>query len=500
MASFAGKAAALGKFSSMFKDVGQTASSLIDKAAAEKRRVAKEEKDKPFEDLKKRLLTTQVEGAELGTQEKTADIESDRQIDDLLNNFGIGDEGREALKTTPMKSNELLGMLKSAERNPQETIQEYASFLGADSQIGQEVRASLSPGQAEALDAMLSGKPGKTPEDAVKRMVPALDETTELGQQARATDVPDPILAPGEKAPEKPTTSSFRFEKKELSEPQKVTRAREILSQVESKRPTEKQKDLVKRNRAIIDKFEGRQEKKSDLAESRDFTVSLADAQRAHQEKLANQRLNAQKIQNTAKRNQALKDLDRTEKTEGAKFAQSLRKEIKADPLVKDFNIVNTKYRGMKSVMAEFMKNPDKKSRIAVDAAVITLYNKILDPGSVVRESEYARTQQGQALLNRLKSFDEKILQGGTGLAVEELQEILSISKVLRDASKGDYDNAINSYKENISDIPGVDPENVLRQFQIEDDDEKSDTTSEAGGLSTDEEDELKELEKRFGK
>ncbi len=65
----------------------------------------------------------------------------------------------------------------------------------------------------------------------------------------------------------------------------------------------------------------------------------------------------------------------------------------------------------------------DERNKIAVNQAIITSYNKITDPSSVVRESEYERTPEGAALLNRLRGAYEKISQGGL-LTEEDLIEI----------------------------------------------------------------------------
>jgi hypothetical protein len=95
---------------------------------------------------------------------------------------------------------------------------------------------------------------------------------------------------------------------------------------------------------------------------------------------------------------------------------------------------------------------------------VITLYNKILDSGSVVRESEYARTEEGQALIERMKGVIPKIKQGGTGLTIKELGEVMDAAKVLRDAAEDGFNVVVGKYGDSIkefSDI-GIDFERVI--------------------------------------
>lgn len=53
--------------------------------------------------------------------------------------------------------------------------------------------------------------------------------------------------------------------------------------------------------------------------------------------------------------------------------------------------------------------------------AVLVTFQKILDPTSVVRESEYARTATGQSLLNRIQGYSERLAAGGAGLTDAEL-------------------------------------------------------------------------------
>lgn len=61
--------------------------------------------------------------------------------------------------------------------------------------------------------------------------------------------------------------------------------------------------------------------------------------------------------------------------------------------------------------------------------AIITSFNKILDPSSVVRESEYDRTAQGQSLLAQLEGKVQNIAAGGAGVTPATLKEASDIAK-----------------------------------------------------------------------
>lgn len=60
--------------------------------------------------------------------------------------------------------------------------------------------------------------------------------------------------------------------------------------------------------------------------------------------------------------------------------------------------------------------------------AVIMLFNKILDD-SAVKEGEYARSQQGQSLLNAMRGKLEAITQGGAGVQVDELAKYVALAR-----------------------------------------------------------------------
>ena len=53
---------------------------------------------------------------------------------------------------------------------------------------------------------------------------------------------------------------------------------------------------------------------------------------------------------------------------------------------------------------------------------MLITFNKILDPTSVVRESEYARTAEGVSLIENLKGKALKLEAGGAGVTVSELE------------------------------------------------------------------------------
>lgn len=71
-------------------------------------------------------------------------------------------------------------------------------------------------------------------------------------------------------------------------------------------------------------------------------------------------------------------------------------------------------------VEAALVEGATSESLIGVDQSLITIFNKMLDPTSVVRESEYARTGEDQALMNRWRGKKDRLTSGGAGLTTED--------------------------------------------------------------------------------
>lgn len=61
--------------------------------------------------------------------------------------------------------------------------------------------------------------------------------------------------------------------------------------------------------------------------------------------------------------------------------------------------------------------------------AVLVTFQKILDPTSVVRESEYARTATGQSLINRIDGYSQRLAAGGAGMTDSELAAMVQTAK-----------------------------------------------------------------------
>ncbi len=65
----------------------------------------------------------------------------------------------------------------------------------------------------------------------------------------------------------------------------------------------------------------------------------------------------------------------------------------------------------------------------AASQGVLVTFQKLLDPTSVVRESEYARSSEGTSLLERIQGLYTQIVQGGAGLTATSLKEFIDLGK-----------------------------------------------------------------------
>ena len=151
---------------------------------------------------------------------------------------------------------------------------------------------------------------------------------------------------------------------------------------------------------------------------------------------------------------------------ESRRQASQLRGELNQNQYIKNFQAMNSAASGIDSILEDTLSRPDLKSKNVGDQALITLYNKILDPMSVVRESEYARTPEGQALMNRIAGFIQKVQAGGSGLTDSDRVEIARAAKVLINNSGELYNSKISDY-EGLANSYGIeDPSLVVGGYQ----------------------------------
>jgi hypothetical protein len=85
-------------------------------------------------------------------------------------------------------------------------------------------------------------------------------------------------------------------------------------------------------------------------------------------------------------------------------------------------------------------------SKNALDQVLVIWLNKILDPGSVVRESEFARAPEWMSFFNKREGKIAKIQEGWVWLTDSERTEIINAVTLMKQWQQW----AINQYKDDL--------------------------------------------------
>lgn len=141
------------------------------------------------------------------------------------------------------------------------------------------------------------------------------------------------------------------------------------------------------------------------------------------------------------------------------KDIMSLRKEFSSLPEVKDYPTVEAQTKRGVVALESSLKN---KSNMPIDQTVITSFNKLLDPSSVVRESEYARTPQDLSALSQIKGKWDKVTKGGAGLTYEERAAMVNMMKNFNNIATEQYRAQVDNYSE-IARRNNFDPADIVR-------------------------------------
>lgn len=112
----------------------------------------------------------------------------------------------------------------------------------------------------------------------------------------------------------------------------------------------------------------------------------------------------------------------------------------------KDFQAIKQKSQQMDALYQQYLKDPSQ-SRTFIDQGIITLYSKINDPTSVVRESEYARTPEGVSAINHIQGYFDKLQHGGSGITGNDLKDAVTAAKSLVEGSQAKYDEELKKAK-----------------------------------------------------
>ena len=133
------------------------------------------------------------------------------------------------------------------------------------------------------------------------------------------------------------------------------------------------------------------------------------------------------------------------------KYEKSMADHVRSDKFIQDFQDIKVQSNKVDEIWNKYMESPGATDSMnALDQSMIMIFQKILDPTSVVRESEFARLAGGQSLYNRGVGYLDRLQKGGGGLSPGERKEIYETIGALTSASKKLYDKKLAKIKKGI--------------------------------------------------
>lgn len=167
------------------------------------------------------------------------------------------------------------------------------------------------------------------------------------------------------------------------------------------------------------------------------------------------------------------------------KNERDLRNDFQGLPTTKAYLEVQNSYDQIRFALA----NPSP----ANDLTAATKYMKLLDPGSVVRESELGMAMSATGLHDRITNYYD-MLKSGKKLTPAQRQDFANAAAGLYAAATERYNQSAAEYRGMAKDYQ-LNPDRIAKPAQIE-----KPNKPQAGGLTASEKQELEQLRKRFKK
>ena len=135
-----------------------------------------------------------------------------------------------------------------------------------------------------------------------------------------------------------------------------------------------------------------------------------------------------------------------------AKVEMDLAKQFRADKTVLAHQLMQNELRQLEGLVAQGSSYSDQ--------ALITKFNKILDPGSVVRETEYANTERGGGFIKSIENYASKVAGGGR-LQLSQRQEMIDAARALAEGVAQNYRKKRKEYSDQGA-LYGARPEAII--------------------------------------
>jgi hypothetical protein len=185
---------------------------------------------------------------------------------------------------------------------------------------------------------------------------------------------------------------------------------------------------------------------------------------RNFQENLAKERMGQAKEEKNKDRNFQRENLQMTLNAR-KQTGEGKEDKNKSDLEVKLFDKFNkeplvTNYDKIQTSLAQAEDLVSAPSSPSNDQSLIIMFNKILDPTSVVREGEFAITERGGGALNSMQQAFEKF-KGDGRLTPDVRQKMIGAIRILSGEAKSAYDRKKYQYSE-FAKKQGLDPSRIL--------------------------------------
>jgi len=138
-----------------------------------------------------------------------------------------------------------------------------------------------------------------------------------------------------------------------------------------------------------------------------------------------------------AKRARELQDELRVSPEDSLKEQNKLTDLVLKSQTYKSFNEIERQFGQMQRAFEQLERGEIGPG--VADEAIILTFEKILDPGSVVREGEFARVASGLGFSRATKAAFQKALKGGQGIDNLGRESVIKLAEQLRDAAKENF-------------------------------------------------------------
>lgn len=135
-----------------------------------------------------------------------------------------------------------------------------------------------------------------------------------------------------------------------------------------------------------------------------------------------------------------------------AKIEMDLAKQFRSDKTVQSYDLISNAYQQLKSL--------SEQGTSSADQGLIMKFNKVLDEGSVVRETEFAITEEGGGLINKFRNMASKVASGQR-LQPQQRKELVQTAGAILEGIKRNYQTKRQQYIQQ-GNLYGLRPEAVV--------------------------------------